>query len=85
MANGSDQGDASTHNNLGVFYYSKGMYAESIKEFKTALEVDPENPQAQENLRAVNRQTGLFDRSVEAFRKSIQMFPQDAEAHYNPT
>ena len=31
MANGADQGDSSTHNNLGVFYYSKGMHAEAIK------------------------------------------------------
>ena len=67
MAHGADQGDASTHNNLGVFYYSKGMHAESVKEFKTALEIDPENSQAQENLKAVNRHTGLFDRSVEAY------------------
>ena len=64
LANGNDQGDASTHNNLGVFYYSKGMYAEALKEFKTALEVDPENNQAQENLKAVNRHTGLDRKSV---------------------
>src|SRR5271167_765247 len=83
MAHGADQGDASTHNNLGVFYYSKGMSAEALKEFRTALEVDPENNQALENLKSVNRQTGLYDRTLEAYKKSVQMFPSDAEAVYN--
>ena len=45
-----DPSDAGAHNNLGVLYYNKGLYAESVSAFMKALEIDQKMEVAQRNL-----------------------------------
>lgn len=75
--------DAFAHNNQGVYYFSKGMYQEAIEEFKKALSINPSYLQAQQNLKAVNKQTGIYDRAISAYRKVLQMRADDPEAYFN--
>jgi tetratricopeptide (TPR) repeat protein len=78
-----EEKDAIARNNVGVYYFSKGMYQEAIEEFKKSLSINPSYLQAQQNLKTVNKQTGIYDRAISAYRKVLQMRADDPEAYFN--
>jgi tetratricopeptide (TPR) repeat protein len=45
-----DPSDAGAHNNLGVLYFRKGLYPESVGSLSRALELDPRMVVAERNL-----------------------------------
>ena len=61
MAHRIDQQDPGAFNNLGVLYYSKGLYAESVEAFLHALKLDPRMRTAARNLEIAALQTGACD------------------------
>ncbi|MBU2463567.1 MAG: tetratricopeptide repeat protein, partial [Candidatus Edwardsbacteria bacterium] len=60
-----DAGDASAHNNLGVVYFNKGMYAEAVEVLQMALEIDPQNVLARSNLEVVYRKSGYYGDEIQ--------------------
>jgi tetratricopeptide (TPR) repeat protein len=75
-----DPADAGALNNLGVFYYNKGMQEEAVDAFRRALMVDPRMATAERNLRIAWRDTGLFDQSLEALSRRLDTDSADREA-----
>src|ERR1043165_8419549 len=61
LARRIDPSDPGAQNNLGVFYYERGMVPEAIAAFRRALELDPEMRVAQDNLETVQRESGYYD------------------------
>ncbi len=77
-----DPADAGAHNNLGVFYYQKGLVPEAIEEFLRALELDPRMQVATENLEIAYHATGYYDRRVAELRERLRREPYDTEARW---
>ncbi len=77
-----DGSDAGAHNNLGVLYYNKGMYEESVAAFARALELDPKMQVAQRNLEVAYFHTGYYDRRVAELRDRLRAHPDDREARW---
>lgn len=72
--------DAGAHNNLGVVYYNKGMYAEAVEHFERALEIDTEMQVAERNLRIAYFGTGYFEELIEALRARLEADEDDVDA-----
>lgn len=73
--------DAGAHNNLGVVYYNKGLYADAITHFEKALELDPRMQVAERNLQIAYFHTGYFETLVGELRERLERNPDDVEAH----
>ncbi len=75
-----DPGDAGAYNNLGVLYYSKGLHAEAVDAFLSALEVDPRMLTAARNLEVAATQPGACDTRLEALAARIAEDDEDLAA-----
>jgi cellulose synthase operon protein C len=82
--------DASAHNNLGVVYYNKGLYAEAVRHFELALELDPRMQVAERNLQICYFGTGHLASQTMELRRRLEANPSDSSArdqlarlHYN--
>ena len=73
--------DAGAHNNLGVVYYNKGLYAEAITHFEKALELDPRMQVAERNVQIAYFHTGYFETLVAELRGRLAHDPDDVDAH----
>lgn len=81
MANRIDQSDPGAFNNLGVLYYSKGMYADAVSALLRALELDPRMRTAARNLEVAAAKPGACDARLAAINMQLQSTPGDAGAH----
>jgi tetratricopeptide (TPR) repeat protein len=72
--------DAGAHNNLGVVFYNKGMFAEAAARFEHALELDHRMHVAERNLQIVYFGTSHFDESLAALQRTLAATPADAAA-----
>jgi tetratricopeptide (TPR) repeat protein len=61
----------------------KGQYTEAIAEWKTILQLDPEQSKAEYNLGVALSETGKPEEAVEYLRKSLELNGEDANAHSN--
>ena len=77
-----DPSDAGAHNNLGVLYYNKALYAEAVGAFMKALELDPKMQVAQRNLEIAYFNTGFYDTRVAELRERLRARPQDRDARW---
>lgn len=72
--------DAGAHNNLGVVYYNKGMYAEAVDHFERAIEIDPDMQVAERNLHIAYFGTGYFDELIEELKARLEANENDVAA-----
>jgi tetratricopeptide (TPR) repeat protein len=77
-----DPSDAGAHNNLGVLYYNKGLYAESVSAFMKALELDFKMEVAQRNLEVAYFNTGYYDTRIPELKERVRVRPEDREARW---
>lgn len=77
-----DPADAGAHNNLGVLYYTKGLFEEAVEAFTRALELDPKMQVAQRNLEIAYFNTGYYDRRVAELRERLRHKPDDRDARW---
>lgn len=69
--------------NLGVAYLQLGLITEAEREFRRALEANPQMAEAWCNLGSLLLQTDRLEESLEASRKAIELVPEFAMAHNN--
>ena len=80
---GSDKPNYSrVHNRLGTDLMREKKYDESVKEFQQALEEDPKNAGAHNNLGIAFERLGRDD-AAEQFKLAISIQPDFAMAHFN--
>ena len=71
------------YDNLGVAYYQQGQINEAIKEYKTAIRLDPNSHDAHYDLAVAYNKQGRIDDAVEEFNTTLRLKPNIAEIHYN--
>lgn len=74
-----DPGDAGAHNNLGVLFFQKGLYADAAAVFERALELDPRLDVARRNIRTAYRESGSFADRIRDLHATLQRDPEDVE------
>jgi tetratricopeptide (TPR) repeat protein len=58
-------------------------YAEAIKDFNKAIELNPEDANAYFNRGGAYRDTGNYGQAVKDFTRAIELSPKDADAYDN--
>ena len=71
------------HNNLGHAYTAQGRSNEAIKEYKTALRLDPNYATAHNNLGSIYVDQGLLDEAIKEYKTALRLDPNYATAHNN--
>ncbi|MCC6243329.1 MAG: tetratricopeptide repeat protein [Gemmatimonadaceae bacterium] len=75
-----DQQDPGAFNNLGVLYYSKGLFAESVDAFLRALALDARMRTAARNLEIAAARPGACDRRLAAIAERLSDDPSNRVA-----
>ncbi len=80
MSHRIDQQDPGAFNNLGVLYFSKGLYAESVEALLRALDLDPRMRTAARNLEIAALQSGACDARLAALAARLAVDADDVTA-----
>jgi Flp pilus assembly protein TadD len=72
-----------SHNSRGIELADRGWLDEAVKEFKKAIELDPDSAHAHDNLATVYAEKKLFREALGEYQIAIQLEPDSATAHYN--
>ncbi len=67
----------------GIGYSSNNYFDSAIKDYKKAIELDPDYANAYCNLGTVYREIGEFEKAIEKLTKSIELDPKLILAYYN--
>ena len=75
-----DPSDAGAYNNLGVFYFRKGLTDEAIVAFSRALALDERMGVARRNLEIAYGESGILERRLQELEERLRANPEDLEA-----
>jgi len=75
-----DPSDAGAYNNLGVFYFRKGLTEEAIAAFSRALALDERMGVARRNLEIAYGESGILERRLRELEERLRTNPDDLEA-----
>jgi len=75
-----DPSDAGAYNNLGVFYFRKGLTEEAILAFSRALALDERMGVARRNLEIAYGESGIIERRLQDLEERLRSNPDDLEA-----
>jgi Flp pilus assembly protein TadD len=82
-AAGKSPAKARPHNNLGNSYLKKGRLEEAMREFETAIRIQPDLPDSHNNLGIVYSTWTRFDEAIREYRTAIHLWPGYHEAYNN--
>jgi Flp pilus assembly protein TadD len=71
------------HNSRGIELADRGWLEEAIREFKKAIELDPNSAHAHDNLATVFAEKGQYTEALTAYLTALKLEPDSATAHYN--
>lgn len=71
------------HNARGIELADRGWLDEALKEFKKAIELDPNSAHAYDNLASVYVEKQQFREALDAYLVALRLEPDSATAHYN--
>ncbi len=71
------------HNSRGIELADRGWLDEAIKEFRTAIELDPASAHAHDNLATVLCEKKLWREALHEYLAAVQLEPDSATAHHN--
>jgi serine/threonine protein kinase/Tfp pilus assembly protein PilF len=69
------------HSAMALIYRRRNIWDEAIKEFKIALELDPEYGTAMNGLAYTYLIIGDYENAIEYFKKYASAYPEDANPH----
>jgi tetratricopeptide (TPR) repeat protein len=75
--------DSSAHLSLGTLLLARKDSAPAIVQFLEVLRMDPQQPQALNNLGAAMEADGKVDDALEQFRRALRIQPNYTNARYN--
>jgi Flp pilus assembly protein TadD len=71
------------HNSRGIELADRGWLDEAIKEFKKAIDLDPDSAHAHDNLATVYSEKKLYAQALEEYLTALKLEPESPTAHYN--
>lgn len=71
------------HLNLGAVYFDQERFDEAIREVKTAIKLNPLDPQFYTLLGMIYAKQGRLDDAISEFRTVLRLMPTHPGAHYN--
>ncbi len=71
------------HNAKGIELADHGMLDEAVREFRKAIELDPDSAHAHDNLATVLTEKKLFREALDEYLIAIKLEPDAPTAHYN--
>ena len=74
---------AIAHNNLGAAYDKEGRMDDAIREFRTAIQKNPNYASPYNNLGAAYDKEGRTEDALDAYRAARQINPDYAEVYFN--
>jgi Tfp pilus assembly protein PilF len=75
------QRPALAYTNLGLAYFKQGTLRQAMEQLHTALEYQPDLPEAHYNLGLIYVRVHEPDKAIRAFREAIRFRPAYVEAH----
>lgn len=75
--------NSGTMNNLGNALARKGMIAEAIVQYKEALRLKPDYPDARNNLGNALAQQGQFEEAIVQYAEALRLNPGNHKASFN--
>src|SRR5271170_2457472 len=71
------------HNSRGIELADRGWLDEAIREFKRAIDLDPDSAHAHDNLATVYSEKKLYREALREYLTALELEPESATAHYN--
>jgi Flp pilus assembly protein TadD len=71
------------HNARGIELADRGWLDEAVREFRRAIELDPDSAHAHDNLATVLAEKQDFREALAEYLAAIRLEPDSATAHYN--
>ena len=68
---------------FGIEVAEKGMWREALFRFERAVEIDPNNPSALNNLAVALEQMGQFQEARESYERALELRPDDLYIQQN--
>lgn len=78
-----DKSPAHKRYSLGMTYLQMDSPALALKEYRKALEIDPDHALTNFSLGKMAHRAGAHDTAIERFRRTVESNSSIAEAHYN--
>ena len=75
--------DAWEHNNKGVSFATLGFHKEAAKEFKIALNIDPDYPTAHNNLGQIFEKNELYEKAIKEYLEAVKLKPNSTKFRNN--
>lgn len=81
---GSGGGERSgRENSFGVEVASKGLWKEAAYRWEKAVELDPQNPKAYNNLGVAYERSGKFEEALDAYETALELLPGNEQIRQN--
>ncbi|MEO0287356.1 MAG: tetratricopeptide repeat protein, partial [candidate division WOR-3 bacterium] len=74
-----DPKDPSSHNNLAIVFFNRGLVEDAVSELKKALEINPDFKIAQRNLIIILKRTGKIEDYIEKPLREVMQDPENIE------
>ena len=71
------------HNICGAVNVGLQKYDEAVNAYKQAIIIDPNYPNAYNNMGVALKEQGKLEEAIEAYNKALAIKPDNAEAYYN--
>jgi Flp pilus assembly protein TadD len=68
---------------FGIEVAEQGMWREALFRFEKAVEIDPQNPSALNNLAVALEQMGQFQEARESYERALELRPDDLYIQQN--
>ena len=74
---------AGRENSFGVEVASKGLWKEATYRWQKAVELDPRNPRAHNNLAVAYERSGKFEEALDAYETALELLPSNEQIRQN--
>jgi type IV pilus assembly protein PilF len=82
-ARADEKGDAKKQIEFGIEVAQRGLWHEAIFRWKKAMELDPQNASARNNLGVAYEQSGDFELAEEEYERALELAPDSVYIRQN--
>jgi Flp pilus assembly protein TadD len=82
-ARADEKGDAKKQVEFGIEVAKRGLWYEAIFRWKKAVELDPQNASARNNLGVAYEQSGDFELAEEEYERALELDPDSIHIRQN--